>query len=90
MAEQVLKMRIQLRRATTAEWEANKSVVPAAGEPCFDLELNTLKIGDGVILLLLLPMKLAPIMNTLTFHTKAYLQLELTNLELETKDRVLL
>lgn len=48
MAEQVLKMRIQLRRATTAEWEANKSVVPAAGEPCFDLELNTLKIGDGV------------------------------------------
>lgn len=48
MAEQVLKMRIQLRRATTAEWEANKTVVPAAGEPCFDLELNTLKIGDGV------------------------------------------
>ena len=48
MAEQILKMRIQLRRATTAEWEANKTVVPAAGEPCFDLELNTLKIGDGV------------------------------------------
>ena len=48
MAEQILKMRIQLRRATTAEWEANKTVIPAAGEPCFDLELNTLKIGDGV------------------------------------------
>ncbi len=48
MAEQVLKkMRIQLRRATTAEWEAYKDVVPTAGEPCFDLELNTLKIGDG-------------------------------------------
>ena len=49
MAEQVLKkMRIQLRRATTAEWETYKDVVPTAGEPCFDLELNTLKIGDGI------------------------------------------
>ena len=47
MATQTLKMRIQLRRATTAEWTANKDVVPAAGEPCFDVELNTLKIGDG-------------------------------------------
>lgn len=46
--EQVLKMRIQFRRATTAEWEANKSVIPAEGEPCFDLDLGTLKIGDGV------------------------------------------
>ena len=46
--EQILKMRIQFRRATTAEWEANKTVVPAAGEPCFDLDLGTLKIGDGV------------------------------------------
>lgn len=45
--EQILKMRIQLRRATTAEWEANKGVIPAAGEPCFDLDLGTLKIGDG-------------------------------------------
>lgn len=48
MATQTLKMRIQLRRATTAEWLANKDVIPAAGEPCFDLDLNTLKIGDGV------------------------------------------
>lgn len=47
MATQTLKMRILLRRATTAEWTANKDVVPAAGEPCFDIELNTLKIGDG-------------------------------------------
>lgn len=47
MATQTLRMRIQLRRATTAEWTANKDVVPAAGEPCFDIELNTLKIGDG-------------------------------------------
>lgn len=44
----VLKMRIQLRRATTAEWEQYNTVVPAAGEPCFDTVLGTLKIGDGV------------------------------------------
>lgn len=48
MAEQVLKMRIQFRRDTTANWELYKTVVPAAGEPCFDLDLGTLKIGDGV------------------------------------------
>lgn len=44
----VVKTIFQFRRATTAEWELNKSVIPAAGEPCFDLELNTLKIGNGV------------------------------------------
>jgi hypothetical protein len=44
----VVKMRIQFRRATTAEWEQYKTVVPAAGEPCFDTDLGTLKIGDGV------------------------------------------
>ena len=43
-----IKTIFQLRRGTTAEWELNKSVIPAAGEPCFDLELNTLKIGNGV------------------------------------------
>ena len=48
MATQIIKTVIQLRRATTAEWEQYKDVVPAAGEPCFDYELNTLKIGDGV------------------------------------------
>lgn len=43
----VIKTRIQFRRATTADWLLNKDVVPAAGEPCFDLDLKTLKIGDG-------------------------------------------
>ena len=38
---------IQLRRDTTANWMVNKDTVPAAGEPCYDLELGTLKIGDG-------------------------------------------
>lgn len=47
MAEQVIKMKIQLRRGTAAEWELSKDVVPAAGEPCFVIDKNILKIGDG-------------------------------------------
>lgn len=47
MAKQTIKMVIQLRRDTTENWLINKDVVPAAGEPCFDLDLKTLKIGDG-------------------------------------------
>lgn len=48
MSTSILKMTIQFRRDTTANWEANKTVIPAAGEPCYDLDLKTLKIGDGV------------------------------------------
>ena len=44
----IVKMVIQFRRDTTANWELYKDIVPAAGEPCYDLELGTLKIGDGV------------------------------------------
>ena len=47
-ATKVIKSIIQFRRATTAEWEQYKTVVPAAGEPCFDTDLGTLKIGNGV------------------------------------------
>lgn len=43
----VIKMVIQLRRDTTENWLANKDIVPLAGEPCYDLDLKTLKIGDG-------------------------------------------
>lgn len=43
-----IKMQIQFRRDTTANWETYKDMIPAAGEPCFDLELGTLKIGDGI------------------------------------------
>lgn len=43
----VIRTVFQLRRATTEEWLANSSVIPAAGEPCFDLTAHTLKIGDG-------------------------------------------
>lgn len=48
MATQTVKMRIQFRRDTTENWYLNRDVIPAAGEPCFDLDLGTLKIGDGV------------------------------------------
>lgn len=48
MAENVIKTRIQFRRDTTANWEQYEDIIPAAGEPCFDIELGTLKIGDGI------------------------------------------
>lgn len=43
----IIKTIFQFRRATAAEWEANKTVVPATGEPCFVIDKNILKIGDG-------------------------------------------
>lgn len=48
MPNTTMRTKIQVRRDTTANWLTNKDVVPAAGEPCFDIELGTLKIGDGV------------------------------------------
>lgn len=47
MANKIIKTTFQFRRDTTANWTLNKDVIPAAGEPCFDTELKTLKIGDG-------------------------------------------
>ena len=43
-----VKMVIQIRRDTAANWEQYKHIVPAAGEPCFVIDKNILKIGDGV------------------------------------------
>ena len=43
-----VKMTIQFRRDTAANWEQYGYVVPAAGEPCFVIDKNILKIGDGV------------------------------------------
>lgn len=48
MATTIIKTQIQFRRDTTENWLLNKNTVPAAGEPCFDITLGTLKIGDGV------------------------------------------
>ena len=47
MATKIIKTIIQFRRDTAANWETNKTVVPAAGEPCYDLDNKTLRIGDG-------------------------------------------
>ena len=44
----LIKMTIQIRRDTEANWELYKDKVPAAGEPCFVIDKNILKIGDGV------------------------------------------
>ena len=41
------KVVFQLRRATTEEWTMNEDEIPYAGEPCYDLNLGTLRIGDG-------------------------------------------
>ena len=48
MATQTVKMVIQLRRDTAANWEQYKHLIPADGEPCFVVDKNILKIGDGV------------------------------------------
>ena len=47
MATQTIKMVFQFRRDTAENWLANKDVIPAAGEPCFVIDQNILKIGDG-------------------------------------------
>ena len=43
----IIKTVIQFRRAHTEEWNNHLDVMPAEGEPCYDLDLHTLKIGDG-------------------------------------------
>lgn len=48
MANKTVKMVIQLRRDSSANWELHKDIVPAIGEPCFVTDKNILKIGDGV------------------------------------------
>lgn len=47
MANQTLRTVIQFKRDTSANWVTNKDVIPAAGEPCYDVNVGTLKIGDG-------------------------------------------
>lgn len=47
MVTKTIKMVYQFRRDTWDNWEANKTVIPAAGEPCFIIDRNILKIGDG-------------------------------------------
>ena len=47
MAETVLKTIIQVRRDTAANWETNKSIVPAAGEPCLNLDTGVVVYGNG-------------------------------------------
>lgn len=48
MAVKVINVVIQLRRNTTEGWEANKTYTPVVGEPCYDIDRHTLRVGDGV------------------------------------------
>ena len=43
-----MRLVIQLRRDYASHWEKHKDVVPALGEPCFVIDTNILKIGDGI------------------------------------------
>lgn len=45
---QTIKMVIQIRRDTAANWEQYGHLIPASGEPCYVLDENILKVGDGV------------------------------------------
>ncbi len=45
--EKKIISRFQFRRDTTENWLLNQDTIPAAGEPCYDVDLKTLKIGDG-------------------------------------------
>ena len=45
--KKIIKTVWQIRRDVTENWLLNKDTIPASGEPCYDLTLNTLKIGDG-------------------------------------------
>ncbi len=48
MATKTIKTVIQLRHDTTANWLAHKDFVPAAGEPCLDIDTGLVKYGNGV------------------------------------------
>lgn len=47
MANKSIKTIFQFRRDIASNWELNKTVIPAAGEPCYDITNKTLRIGDG-------------------------------------------
>jgi hypothetical protein len=47
MTSSILKTVFQFRRDTAANWEINKDAIPAEGEPCFVIDKNILKVGDG-------------------------------------------
>lgn len=47
MADKTLKTRIQLRNDSSANWEANKTVVLKSGEIGIEIDTNKMKIGDG-------------------------------------------
>lgn len=49
-----MAVEIQVRRGTAAAWES-ANPIPLSGEPCYEIDTNTLKFGDGVTNYLDLP-----------------------------------
>lgn len=47
--EKLVKGKIQFKRDTADNWKFNEHYIPAAGEPCFCIDTNMLKIGNGIL-----------------------------------------
>lgn len=71
-----IKTIFQFKRSTTEEWNLNKDTIPAAGEPCYDLDLKTLRIGDGVT-----TYENLPVIGSGTIGDTGELQVEITTLK---------
>lgn len=71
-----IKTIFQFKRSTTEEWNLNKDTIPAAGEPCYDLDLKTLRIGDGVT-----TYENLPVVGSGTIGDAGELQVEITTLK---------
>lgn len=71
-----IKTIFQFKRSTTEEWKLNKDTIPAAGEPCYDLDLKTLRIGDGVT-----TYENLPVVGSGTIGDAGELQVEITTLK---------
>lgn len=68
MAEMTLNTIIKFRRDTAANWLTNKDFIPAEGEPCYDLDAGTLRIGDGTTTYENLPVIHAGTIPTVASH----------------------
>ena len=46
MANKIIKTTFQFRRDTTANWTLNKDAIPAAGEPCFEIDVDSTTLNS--------------------------------------------
>lgn len=48
MATKVIKTIFKFKRGTHEHWVENGDMIPFEGEPCFDIDENVLRIGNGI------------------------------------------